>query len=492
MWYRYLFVMCGFLVASAGSAVAENRYITRVTLDAQALRAEAGRAAVAGRKFQPIRIDIQNVRGVGDLHALLNQRKLPSAQAYIVRNKERVKDPTVPVLFKGFLLRKLPSAEKQERRQVAVSIIDGSVKLQFRGASRFHRGKSGRVYTVRWKLGTSNSVRAHVASIPSTAFGEKVCATGIPHRSEAKGSQKAKSVKALNTGLYRVLTISTDADQEWYAKYGTQSNAEIAAIVNTAEALYERQLGMRFALVRQHVYADSSPYVSTNASQLLASFAANPENPANLAFSPLTFDQDVDLKHLFTGKNLDGSTVGLSYVGSVCWAPRSAYGVTQDVTRDFNVAIFSHEVGHSLGASHDATDPGNVMYPTLGLNGHFSNQSVEQINRFLSFWGKCVSEQMLRPNIANATLTLKRKRSKRGASLRFYGKLISASQQPLGGEVIKLTINDREKFVRTDEAGIFTYTLKTSRVRVKKIVVSAQPVGNEVVMPGAVRITTRV
>jgi hypothetical protein len=99
----------------------------------------------------------------------------------------------------------------------------------------------------------------------------------------------------------RVVTLSTDADPEWYAVYGELSNATIASIVNAAEAIFEKQLGVRFALVRQHVYIGTSAYVSSDASELLRSFAKNPENPANLGLSPLTFNEDVDAKHLFTG-----------------------------------------------------------------------------------------------------------------------------------------------------------------------------------------------
>lgn len=489
---RSVLAICGFLVALSGIAVAENPHVARVTLDTKALRAEASAKAIVGRKFKPIKINIQDVIGVGRVQALLNQRKLPSAEAYIVRKGKRIKDSRVPVLFKGFLLRALPTGDHRERRQVAVSIVDGIVKLQFRGPSKLGAAGSSRVYTVRWKLGYRDVVRAHVASVPSSAFGGKVCATGMPYYSEAQGALETEAVKARGAELYRVLTLSTDADPEWYAKYGDQSNAEIAAIVNAAEAMFERQLGMRFALVRQHVYADASPYVSTNASALLASFASNPENSANLTYSPITFDEDVDLKHLFTGKNLDGNTVGLSYVGSVCWAPKSAYGLTQNITRDFNVAIFSHEVGHSLGAQHDTTDRGGIMYPTLGLQGHFSKQSINQMNRFLSYSGKCVVEQMLGPNLYNATITLKKKRNKSGTSLRLYGTLLSASQKPIAGEVVKLTINDKERLVTTDEEGIFSYTLKTSKIKARKVVVFAQTVGSETAISGALRITTKV
>jgi len=290
---------------------------------------------------------------------------------------------------------------------------------------------------------------------------------------------------------YRVVTISTDADAEWYATFGENSNAEIAAIINAAESIYDKYLGIRFGIVRQHVYTGQSPYTVTDPSRLLASFAKNPENAANLSFSPLTFNDDVDLKHLFTGKDLDGQTVGLSYVGAVCWAPASAYGLSQYMGRDLTVGIFAHEVGHSLGAQHDATDFGSVMSPIVNTNGYFSTTSMSQINKHLSVMGKCVQEQVLRPNLANAKLTLKRQRSKDGKMLKFSGKLLSAAAKPIAGEIVKLTLNTKTILVMTDSEGIFRYSLNTRKVKAKRLTVFAQTAGNETSIPGALRVQVR-
>jgi hypothetical protein len=318
----------------------------------------------------------------------------------------------------------------------------------------------------------------------------KVCATA--HKSASTPRVLPAKVVASGTESYRVVTISTDADKEWYAKFGDNSNVEIAAIINAAEAIYDKYLGIRFGIVRQHVYTGESPYVETDPSKLLASFAKNPENVANLSFSPLTFDEDVDLKHLFTGKDLDGQTVGLSYVSAVCWAPASAYGLSQAMGRDLTVGIFAHEVGHSLGAQHDTADFGSVMSPIVNTNGYFSLTSMSQINKHLAVMGKCVQEEVLRPNLANAKLSLKRKRSKDGKVLKFYGMLLSAAEKPIAGEVVKLTINTKTILVMTDSEGVFSYSLKTSKVKAKRLTVFAQTAGSETAIPGALRVPVRI
>lgn len=490
---RSLSIVIIALVALASPVLAENPYgDVRVSLNARQLKAEARSAAVLGRKFKAIRMSIRGIAGLGSVSVVLNERKLPSAEAFFVRHGVAVKDSQVPVLFKGTLLRKRARDGKTGRTAVAVSIINDTVKLQFSGPQKGTRGANRRVYTIRWTLGESDSVRAQMGAMPGAAFGSRLCEAHA-HRSSHETSllKAATAPSALNVETFRIVTLSTDADPEWYAKYGESSNAEIAAIVNAAEAIYERQLGIRFALVRQHVYTDSSPYTSTDASKLLASFLKNPENAANLSFSPLTFHQDVDLKHLFTGKDLDGKTIGLSYLGAICWAAESAYGLTQNLNRVLNVSTFAHEIGHSLGAQHDLSDPRGLMFPSLSGQGYLSPTSVSQINRFLSFMGKCVSEEVLRPNLSNAKLTLKRRVARKSKSVRLYGTLTSASQKPMAGEVIKLTINSRVKRVVTNGTGSYTYTLKLSRVRAKKLLVFAQTEGNETSIPAAIRIGTR-
>jgi len=189
-----------------------------------------------------------------------------------------------------------------------------------------------------------------------------------------------------------VITVSTDADSEWYSMYGESSNDVIAGIVNAAEAIYTAQLGIGFKLVKQHTYATNSPYNSTNATATLTTFTNNPENPTNLSLSPATYDQDVTLRHLFTGKDLDGAVVGIAYIGVACFNPALSYGVTQHYVDAAMPAIFAHEVAHNLGAEHDFTDSTSLMYPSVTVPpaDHFSATSLAQIQSHLSLFNTCL------------------------------------------------------------------------------------------------------
>jgi hypothetical protein len=93
------------------------------------------------------------------------------------------------------------------------------------------------------------------------------------------------------------------------------------------------------------------------------------------------------LTHLFTGRNLDTSTVGIAYTGALC-SRRFGAGLTQgsnDVTLDSLVA--AHEIGHNFGAPHDGTtdsacesETGEfLMAPQLNGSDEFSACSIAEM-----------------------------------------------------------------------------------------------------------------
>lgn len=392
----YFLTAVSYLLACSGVCWASDRSPFRATAhiltpkNLVSVRYNPGEGAA--RDFDPIpEVSIRTrVRGVGFVSFSLTTRKNALWEAVATRNGRLVRDSAKPVLLQGYA--KSGSRRKPKLIPLAASIIGDELKASFahsRSATR------ARLYTVSMKLDGSFSVSAQMTSVPNVALTGMACASGHAFIGETFGQNQLESAP-LTTGPLKVVTISTDADAEWYAKYGEASNAQIAAIINAADVVYRNQLGITFRLIKQHVYTGQSSLVSTNPGTLLSQFTGNPENSINLAPVAATFNTDVDIKHLFSGKELDGSVVGIAYIGVVCTAADSALGITQDYS-NVTWGIFAHEVGHNFGASHDSTDPSSVMYPSISMppSTTFSTISRAEINKHFEWGGAACLDSVI-------------------------------------------------------------------------------------------------
>lgn len=461
------------------------------------------------------------VHGVGFVDARFGVRRNKTWSASMRRLGRESRDEVNPVLLQGALAAGGAWQRTGNRMYpVAASIIGKELKVSFPGRAKGSKKTWQRVYTIKMTLDGSIVVRARVSSIPRSAARLGACGAPsnsapisesvVPHvHTQSEDSlEGGELIPAIGTNeepqgasLTRVVTISTDADVEWYQKYGDNSNAVIASILNIAEAIYNRQLGLRFRIVKQHVYTDASPYVTTDPGLLLSAFTRNVDNLTNLAVEPSSFHQDVDLKHLFTGKDLDSSVIGIAYIGVVCAVPSLSYGITQAFMEVADPGIFAHELGHNFGAGHDSSTREGLMFPSISIPPaqKFSDRSLGEITSHISKYGSCISlEQMaprpdiipgadpnypVQPPLSAASLTLRRARvgDRNDPIVKLSGALLSQTGSPIGSVGISLLVaGEKVGSAVTAADGTFDFFVRMVLPRGRKVYVYVETEGGEI------------
>jgi hypothetical protein len=449
------------------------------------------------------------VRGQGLVHARLTVKRNLSGTRSFTINGETVEDRSTPTFMQGVVSIGGSFGKRSSGRltPAALSVIDNKLRLTFRGR---HVGSNGRqkLYSLYATIGQSSTVQARISRLPSSAQRYSECdADHTESLAHPDSHIHAMQDDAIDSSSFiKVATLSTDADPEWYGLYGAQSNAEILRIVNAAEAIFLRDFGIRFRIVKQHTYTDRSPYSSKRADFLLSQFANNGKNSENLANSPEEFLTNVDLKHLFTGKDLDSSTVGIAYIGTACLVPQRAFGVSQALLYDATMGIFAHEISHNLGAAHDPDGLGTIMYPSISVPPatQFSTFSRDQMRSYLANNSRCFenSNQLApTPNEpisgtpgagSDSGLTLsiwqRRPQTSHRSAIRISGTLTDAGSLPVTDVVVQLELRDGTVVAATstNRRGRFVFNIAARtfydrrRIALSAITEDRKTVSNEV------------
>ncbi len=207
---------------------------------------------------------------------------------------------------------------------------------------------------------------------------------------EIIGSQPSAS------STLRVLEIATEADYAFTSELGgaAQANNEIVNILNMIEGAYESELGLSIDVVFQHAWTSPDPYDGTTASTTLNSF----KNFWNANYPPTSVPRDV--AHIWSSRgNLTG--IGLSYLGTVCRAPASAYGLSGRFDyENIQYVLSAHEIGHSLSANHVSALQGcdnTIMVPTISnlTPIDFCQYSRNEVGNFVAVNGSCLTERAI-------------------------------------------------------------------------------------------------
>jgi hypothetical protein len=190
-------------------------------------------------------------------------------------------------------------------------------------------------------------------------------------------------------GTCKYAELIADCDYPFFQSNGSSIAAcvqDVEVVMLGVNALYRNTAGftppVRFALKQVTIR-------STNAADPYNALPVPPTeaDSGTLLTTELNYWNAIssttpDIVHLFTGRDLNGATVGLAYVNVVCSSAR--YSLVQSrFTANLGARYqdSAHEIGHNFSFSHDDVNGTNIM--NSGINAGapatvFSSQSVSQ------------------------------------------------------------------------------------------------------------------
>jgi len=182
-------------------------------------------------------------------------------------------------------------------------------------------------------------------------------------------------------GATAQIDVGVIADFEFTLLKGADVNTALLTRMNNVDGIYSEQLGVQLTVGIVETFVDvNDPFSDEQeASQLLGELADYRQGRSAQNSNGLT--------HLFTGRDLNGTTVGVAYGGALC-STRFGAGLTQGThSETLDSLIAAHEIGHNFGAPHDGTsgsacesEPQDfLMAPRLNGNDTFSGCSIEQM-----------------------------------------------------------------------------------------------------------------
>jgi hypothetical protein len=183
-------------------------------------------------------------------------------------------------------------------------------------------------------------------------------------------------------GASSQLDIGAIGDFELFERFGSDEGDTEAAILtrlNTVDGIYSEQLGVQIFVDELAVFTtDGDPFTDTTVSGDLLDELGIYRRDTNT-------QRAQGLTHLYTGRDLAGSTVGIAYLDALC-SPRFGSGLSEGRGGATIAALIAaHEIGHNFGAVHDgeegevceSTPETFLMAPSVNQSDKFSQCSID-------------------------------------------------------------------------------------------------------------------
>lgn len=285
------------------------------------------------------------------------------------------------------------------RMSVRGDTLDGVVRSQgelyfVEPAARFFRAPGEPGMVVYRVSDTASELGPGSCALENPAIEQALAAS---ESAIASPSRILPELQTLAATTLKQIDIALVADYEYYAEHGAASAADMQALINQVDGILQSELGLTLRVSTTVVHTSvQDPFSGTIDSEALLNEFTNYKGSSS---SPI---YGSDLAQLFTNRDLDGSLIGIAWVGSLC---TGAWG--SSLVQDFSttaksmVILSAHEIGHNLAAHHDAQlgslceliPFGFIMYPSIStdLNLQFSTCSKSSINAHVAT-ASCLAE----------------------------------------------------------------------------------------------------
>ena len=206
--------------------------------------------------------------------------------------------------------------------------------------------------------------------------------------SELRANQPLAAAAAV-TGQIQVAVVG---DSEFSSDHPSDADSTIVSRMNIVDGIFSDQVGIHIVAASVNTFASASdPFSATTVpGDLLNELATYKEATAAVRNTAIT--------HMMTGRDFDGSTVGIAFLASLC-SPRFGVSVSQggaEISSASAALVAAHEMGHNFGAPHDAesdatqnqacasTPPTFLMAGRLNGSSTFSQCSLDQMQPEIS------------------------------------------------------------------------------------------------------------
>ena len=252
-------------------------------------------------------------------------------------------------------------------------------------------------------LYAASSVKDHEAGECGVTLAEEVAAESSRVRSNAALSAPASEDPNVEKifAPRPVLELATEADFEYFqlARFGGSTAAaqqQINQIVTMVDGVYAAQTGVNITISFSRVWSNSNdPYTLTESSAALNEL----RTAYNGSFAPAA-PPARDLTHMWTGKDLDGSTIGIAYLSVVCASSSFSYGISQEFGNDSQkISLTAHEIGHNFSAQHPNQQgvggdcAVSIMNSSITSSTNFCQFSRDQVTAHTVNNNSCLTRQ---------------------------------------------------------------------------------------------------